>query len=109
MKLKDLELGIVSYCEQKVAPMLTSSLDRWLLFAGLAVYGTKLEKIFSSFASAAENAGLMDADGSIDLDLLERIGTEAFRKQDKIQLWKLTFTVEDFKDFLHHVRGRISL
>ena len=105
MNIKDLELSIVSYCEQKVSPVLPSTLDKWLLYAGLAVCGTKMEKIIQSIAPAAAQAGIIDADGNIDIDLLEKIGTVAFHKQPKVQLWKLTFGQDDFADFIRHLRG----
>ena len=104
MNLKDLELGIVSYCEQKVAPVLPSTVDKWLMYAGLAVCGTKMEKMIQSIAPAAAQIGFIDADGNIDLDLLEKVGTAAFQKQPKVQLWKLTFGQDDFADFIRHIR-----
>ena len=105
MNIKDFELGIVSYCEQKVAPALPSTLDKWLLYAGLAVCGTKLEKMIQSIAPAAAQAGIIDTDGNINIDLLEKIGTVAFQKQPKVQIWKLMFGQEDFSDFILHLRG----
>ena len=105
MTLKDLELGIVSYCETKIAPVLPSTLDKWLLYAGLAVCGTKMEKTIQTIAPAAAQVGIIDADGNIDLDLLEKVGTAAFQKQPKVQIWKLTFGQEDFSDFIRHLRG----
>lgn len=105
MNLKDLELGIVSYCEQKVAPALPSTLDKWLLYAGLATCGLKMEKVIQSIAPAAAQAGIIDADGNIDLDFLEKVGTAAFQKQPKVQIWKLTFGQDDFAEFIRHLRG----
>lgn len=105
MNIKDLELGIVSYCEQKVAPALTSTLDKWLLYAGLAAGGLKMEKMIQSIAPSAAQAGIIDTDGNIDLDFLEKVGTAAFQKQPKIQIWKLTFGQDDFAYFIRHLRG----
>ena len=105
MNIKDLELGIVSYCEQKVAPVLPSTMDKWLMYAGLAFFGTKMEKTIQSFAPSAIQLGIIDADGNIDLDLLEKVGSAAFQKQPKIKIWKLTFGQEDFAGFICHLRG----
>ena len=105
MNLKDLELGVVSYCEQKIAPVLPSTLDKWILYAGLAAGGLKMEKMIQSIAPAAAQAGIIDANGNIDLDFLEKVGTAAFQKQPKIQIWKLTFGQDDFADFIRHLRG----
>ena len=106
MKLKDLELGIMSYCELRVAPALRSSLDRWLLYAGLAVWGAKLETAIQKVVPAAESIGFIDVDGNVDLDLLEQIGYAAFEKQPKVEIWKLSFIREDFSDFMRHLRGQ---
>ena len=106
MKLKDLELGIMSYSELRIAPALHSTLDKWLLYAGLAALGSKLESAVQAIAPAAEGAGLIDADGNIDLDWLEKIGLAAFEKQPKVQIWKITFIREDFSDFMRHLRGQ---
>ena len=105
MTLKDLELGIASYCEQRIAPQINSTLDRWIFFAGLGLLGTKLEAALQAIAPAAAGFGLIDGDGNIDLDLLERIGTDAFAKQPKVSIWKLTFAKEDFEDLMRHLRG----
>lgn len=108
MNLKDLELGIVSYCETKIAPALTSTLDKWLLYAGLAAGGAKLETTIQSIAPSAAKIGIIDADGNVDLDWLEKVGNAAFQKQPKVQIWKLTFGQDDFADFIRHLRGQKS-
>ena len=101
MNLKDLELGIVSYCESMVAPHIRSTLDKWIFFAGLGVLGTKLE---SEIQKIAPEIGLVDGDGNINIDLLEKIGLSAFEKQPKVEIWKLTFVKEDFSDFIRYLR-----
>ena len=106
MTLKDLELGIVSYCELRVAPALRTSLDKWLLYLGLAAVGSKLEAVAQALAPVAEGAGLIDTDGNVDLDWLEKVGLAAFEKQPKVQIWKLTFIREDFSDLMRHLRGQ---
>lgn len=106
MKLKDFELGVTSYCEKRVAPALPSSLDRWVLFAGLAVAGAKFEGFIQKIIPTAAAIGLIDGEGDVNLDLLEQVGYAAFEKQPKVEIWKLTFIREDFSDFLRHLRGQ---
>lgn len=106
MTIKDLELGITSYCEQRIAPMLHSTLDKWALFFGLGILGTKMESLFQSVAPMASAAGIIDGDGNIDLGMIENVGYEAFQKQPKIQIWKLTFAKEDWGDFIRFLRQK---
>ena len=105
MKLKDLELGIVSYCEQRIEPQNNSTHDRWIFFAGIGLLGSKLEAAIQTLAPSAAGFGLIDGDGNIDLDLLERVCIDAFEKQPKVSIWNLTFTREDFADLMRHLRG----
>ena len=105
MNLQEFELATVSYCETVVAPQLTSSLDRFFLFFALGAAGGKLEAALQKIAPAAASIGLIDANGNIDLDLLAKAGYAAFERQPKITIWKLTFTREDFSDFIRHLRG----
>lgn len=104
MTLKDLELGITGYCEQRIAPMLRSSVDKWALYFGLGILATKMEALFQTVAPMASAAGIIDGDGNIDLGLLENVGYAAFEKQPRVQLWKLTFAKEDWGDFIRFIR-----
>lgn len=67
--------------------------------------GAKTEAIVNAFAPTAASIGIIDAAGNIDLDVLEKLGNAAFEKQPKVTLWKLTFSKEDFADFIQHLRG----
>lgn len=106
MTLKDLELGITSYCEQRVAPMLQSTFDKWIFYAGLALMGAKMEAFAQSVAPAAAAVGVIDGDGNLDMDTLEKVGYAAFEKQPRVQIWKLTFIKEDFGDFMRYLRHK---
>lgn len=98
-------MGIVSFAENEILPNLHSSLDRWLMYAGLMAGGLQMEQRLTDLAPWLIGAGVMNSDGEINLDKLESIGASAFAKQPDVKIWKLTFHEDDFKKFVAHLRS----
>ena len=105
MTLNDLEIGITSYCETVIAPQIQSTLDRFLFYGWTALIAPRLEKLIQPLIPVATNMGLIDAEGNIDLDALEKAGMTAFERQPEVTVWKFKFRREDFADFIRHLRG----
>lgn len=74
----------------------------------LATFGIKAEKFIQLVAPTAIQLGILDADGNVDLDLIEKVGTIAFKKQPMVQKWIFTFKQDDFADFMCYLRGQTS-
>lgn len=104
MNIKDFEVGVASYCKDKVMPKLTSSWDRLVLGAFIGALGLRFETLIQNIYPAVVSAGIIDANGNIDLDMLEKIGNSGFEYQPTLEIWKLKFSGEDFKDFIAHLR-----
>lgn len=109
MTLKDFEMGIASYCEKYVIPQLPGTGRKWLAFFGLGVAGLKAEVAFQAIAPALASIGVIDAEGNIDLDLLEKAGIEAFEKQPRVDILGCSFFRNDFVNFMRHLRGEPPL
>lgn len=105
MKLKEFEMGVASYCEKYVAPQLPSAGSRWLMYFGLGVAGLRSEAAFQAIAPTLASVGIIDAEGNINLELLEKAGLEAFEKQPRVDILGCTFFREDFCQFMKHLRG----
>ena len=59
MDLKNFEMGIVSFAENEILPNLNSSLDRWLMYAGLLAGGLQVEQKLTDLAPWLIGAGVM--------------------------------------------------
>ena len=105
MKLKEFEEGIRSYCENRVIPALRTSFDKWILYVVLGIVKERPEFITQKITPILSCAGLVSEDGEVDLDLLEKVGKEAFEKQPRLDIWKITFKREDFSDFIRFLHG----
>ena len=105
MDLKNFEMGIVSFAENEILPNLHSSLDRWLMYAGLLAGGLQVEQKLTDLAPWLIGAGVMNGDGDINLDKLESIGAAAFGKQPDVKIWKFTFHEDDFRKFMAYLRS----
>ena len=109
MKLKDFEMGVLSYCAKYVAPQLRTTGSKWLMYFGLGVAGLRSEVAFRQIAPTLAAVGVIDEEGNIDLDLLEKAGLEAFEKQPRVDILNCTFFRNDFVNFMRHLRGEPPL
>jgi len=105
MKLQEFEEGVRSYCENRVIPELKTTFDKWMLRAALAVAKERPAIIRQRIVPILAGVGLLGDDEDVDLDLLEKVGKEAFEKQPRLDIWKITFKREDFSDFIRFLHG----
>ena len=103
MTLKDLIPKLERSCELRLLPKITSSGDRWLFFLKIKALEIKLEK-----DTPTELRGFIDADGNVDLDLLEEAGRAAFKAVPQASFCggAFTFREEDLSDFIRVVHGQ---
>ena len=104
MNLQNFEPGVLSFCEQRIPQILKYQGQKWLFRFGLVVAGARTEALAAKIAPIAQSIGLVDADGNIDLDLVEKTGNAAFEQQPRVDVLNVTFTQEDFRDLMRHLR-----
>lgn len=105
MKLKEIEMGLLSYAETHIAPNLESDLDRLLFYAGGAAKLAQFEAQINKNAASLVEMNLMDADGEFNLDAIEKYGEIAFAKVPKVSFWKVKgFNQRDFKNLMQYLR-----
>lgn len=105
MLLQEFESGLMTFAEQYVVPGLDNGFDRWLFYFSLGEKYVRLDNLLRGYMPAMQMLGFMDPDGSINLAELERSGKAAFAKQNKIKIWKFTFSEPDFDALMAHLRG----
>ena len=105
MNFKDFEVGFASYCKNKIMPKLPKTRDRWTLGAFLGALALRGEALLRNMPPMILNAGIIDVNGNIDIDLLEKVGGSGFDYQPTLDIWKLTFTREDFNELIAILRG----
>lgn len=105
MKLKDIEMGLLSFAETHIAPNLESDLDRLLFYAGGAAKLAQFEAQINKNAASLVEMDIMDADGEFNLDAIEKYGEIAFAKVPKVSFWKVKgFNQRDFKNLMNYLR-----
>lgn len=109
MNLQEIEMGLMSFADQHIAPSLESDIDRLLFYAGGAAKMAQLEaKVVKNGAELIE-MGIMDADGEFDLNAIEKYFEIAFSKVPKVSFWKIKgFNQKDFKALVNHLRHGVQ-
>ena len=105
MNIHEFEIKLVSYCKEKVAPKLKTDFDRFLMYGALGVLDAAVPSLMRKYGAAMQDFGVIDAEGKVNIDLLEKFGTSAFEGQPTLNIWKITFEREDFDKFIEHLRG----
>ena len=103
MNFKDLIPKIDRYCELRILPKITETGSKWLFLLKLKAFELRLEK-----DAPPEFKGFIDADGNVDLDLLEEAGRAAFKTVPQASFGggAFSFREEDLSDFIRVVHGQ---
>ena len=101
MKIKDLIPKIDRYCELRILPQIADSGNKWVFFLKLKVFELGLERNIPE-----ELSFLVDENGDVDLELLQKAGEAAFEKQPEAKFGAFKFRKEDLCDFIRVVHGQ---
>lgn len=105
MTLQDFETGLVAFAETYMLPHLDNGFAKWLFYLGLGENGIRFDQYVKAQLPLLTTIGIVDADGGINLDDLEKNGKAAFKKQPRFKLWKFTLSEQDFDALMAHLRG----
>lgn len=105
MNTKDFVQGLERYCELRIVPQIESSFGRIVFRSALNVVKLRMEELIKLIPPAL---GIVDENGNLDLELMEKAISAAFEKQPQFTLWggALTFRKEDLSDFIRVVHGQ---
>ena len=104
MKLAELRDKVLYYGENTLAPQIVNERDLFYFYVMLGGFNIRFEHLIRRFSPAIDALSLVDEEGNVDLDAVEKIGDYAFQHSSlPIAVGKLKH--EDFKKLMQYLRN----
>ena len=115
MKIKDFQIGLDAFCENHVRPAIDKTHNRFIFDLARGAVIPNLERIANYYAQGLRLLNILDAEGNINLDFLEKLGNDTFDKDPVFELpvhrlplldpLVLNFRKEDFAELIRILRS----
>lgn len=100
MKINNISTAVLAYAESHMITKISSSLGRWMTYAGLLLKMPELERQIEKLLPLLQSSGAVSENGDIDLDKIHTVGLAAFDKVPAVQIADFEFDRNDFESFI---------
>lgn len=104
MNVIQFENKLLSYISEEMLPKMPNNLNKFLGYMTVGALTTKMDNILQPYMNMAKKINVIDEQGQIDLDALDKALCYAFDNIPTINLWNFTFTKSDVPHFISYMK-----
>lgn len=105
MKIEDIELGIMNYINQEIAPKATG-LMKFGIYTGAFLFANKGEKLLNSHLATLQKMDLIDNEMNIDIDSLYKASKMGMAQSgNKLEIKGMIFNESDLDKIYEYIKN----
>jgi hypothetical protein len=105
MKIADFEVATVTFLKNHILPETKEGLERIGVSTAIALLGLKFDTMLQKYIPVAQQLGVVDAEGDVDINTLELAVKEGLKSQPKIPLFGFNMDESDVIKYFEHLRS----
>jgi hypothetical protein len=105
MNIFEMPTAMARFFEKTIMPHIPNSGERWGAYFAILAYTPVAAQKISDNISVIRECGIIDQNNIVDIEKLEKYGTETFSKVPEVKLGTLGFTIDEFKGFISFIKS----